>query len=96
MAISRELTDMFKRLIEQKWTIVQTKNGHFKCYPPDGGRFIVTGGTLSDHRASKNIRAAFRRAGALLGLPKARCAKPILRNGRMVCPVPKKRWRSSR
>jgi hypothetical protein len=96
MAVSRELNDLFKKLIRQNWRIVQTPNGHFKCYPPDGGPFVVTGGTLSDHRAVKNIRARFRKAGALLGMPKAGCAKPILRGGKKVCPVPKKSWRRGR
>lgn len=87
MAIPRELNDMFKKLLDQGWRVVQTPNNHFKCYPPGGGPFVTTAGTPSDYRAIKNIRARLRRAGALLGLPKPTCAKPILRNGRRVCSV---------
>jgi len=96
MAISRDLTGIFKVILGQGWRIEQTAKNHFRCYSPDGKHIVTTGGTLSDHRAIANIKANLRRYGALLGMPKLDCAKPILRNGRRVCPVPKKRWHKGR
>jgi uncharacterized protein YijF (DUF1287 family) len=96
VAISRDLNAIFKVIIRQGWRVEQTGKNHFKCYSPDRKTIITTGGTLSDHRAIANIKSYLRRAGALLGMPKLDCAKPILRNGRRVCPVPKKRWHKGR
>lgn len=45
------------------WRIEQRGSGHLAWFPPDGGRFVITSSTPSDHRAVLNALADLRRAG---------------------------------
>jgi len=43
-----------------QWTATPTRHGHWKLTSPTGG-FIFTGGSPSDRRALRNMRALMRR-----------------------------------
>lgn len=56
--------EQLKKLAErQGWQVERTKRGHYKWFAPDNHTIIVSGSTISDHRAIKNQKARMRRAG---------------------------------
>jgi transcriptional/translational regulatory protein YebC/TACO1 len=65
--MDKETQQLLRNLRLQGWRVEkQRRAGHYRLYPPNGGPFIVTGGTPSDSRGTKNLRAQLRRAGAQL------------------------------
>ncbi len=46
----------------RKWKITLAGSGHLRWHAPDG-TVVVTASTPSDHRSTRNSRAALRRAG---------------------------------
>lgn len=58
---------MIADLSAQGWKFSYTKSGHYRARPPEGmGGLIHISGTPSDRRALLNMKAMFRRAGAVL------------------------------
>lgn len=62
MTIPRLWRDLARHATAAGWTIRRTRRGHLVWIGPDGLR-LVTGSTPGDRRATRNHRAALRRAG---------------------------------
>lgn len=60
--IPKELRTLAKLAEQQGWEITKTSGGHFRWRGPDGA-LVISGSTLSDHRAVKNMQARLRRGG---------------------------------
>lgn len=60
------VSDIMAEVQRQGWRVVRDGGGHYKFYSPCGKHIVVVAVSPSDHRAVKNIRARFRRAGAKL------------------------------
>lgn len=53
-----------RRLAEDcGWTVEHTRGNHLRWLPPDGGSFVISSATPSDHRALLNLRAHLRQRG---------------------------------
>lgn len=60
--MDKELRELIGLLIEQGFDVHRTKGGHYTVRK--AGQYVVTlAGTPSEHRGSKNARAALRRHG---------------------------------
>lgn len=57
-----ELRKYTKAARKAGWRVEQ-RNGHIKCYSPDGKTLIVMPTTSKSLRGYMNTRASFRRAG---------------------------------
>ena len=45
------------------WEVTMTKKNHYKLTSPEGGAPVYSGGTPSDWRSNRNLRAHLRRRG---------------------------------
>ena len=57
----RDVTRYLARLRKQGYRTEWTGRSHLKVYAPDGHLVTVTGGTPSDRRAVRNLRARVNR-----------------------------------
>lgn len=64
LARTPELYELLAKAETDGWSIEETKRSHIQLKGPNGA-LIHTGGTPSDHRAVRNLRAQIRRAEAL-------------------------------
>lgn len=65
MRPAKEMRKLADALEAQGWKVTKTTKGHYRFVPPDPEKRIVhTGGSPSDHRAFKNLKADLRRQGA--------------------------------
>jgi hypothetical protein len=63
---NNRINEMIAKVVEQGWEVRPGK-GHVKVCPPDKAFSCVTiASTPGDHRAEKNVRAEFRRRGAVI------------------------------
>jgi hypothetical protein len=60
--MSKELDVLVKKAREQGWTVVLTKNNHYKWMSPLGGLFY-SASTPSDYRAVYNLRQNMKNNG---------------------------------
>lgn len=60
--MNRDLRRLLHAAEAQGWTI-RKGSKHFQLFSPDGETIITVGGTPSDPRTKKNLRAMLKRAG---------------------------------
>ncbi len=64
MTINKNLRDLLNAAMEQGWAVSRTRNGHWRCVPPEPNNpIVVTGSTASDRRSLSNFRSQLRRGG---------------------------------
>jgi hypothetical protein len=62
---SKEIKQLVRKLEQQGWRVELGGGGHYKAFPPDVTKPMVTfASTPSDHRALRNIISMLRRSGA--------------------------------
>jgi len=62
--MKKELKELVKKAGEQGWRVEMRSSGHLMFFPPDKSLSPITsGGTPSDHRALKNLKAMLKRSG---------------------------------
>ena len=61
---SKEIKVLIKALEDQGWRVEQTRGGHYKAWPPEKSRKMVTmPATPSDHRSMKNTIRDLKHSG---------------------------------
>lgn len=62
--MSKDWKSIAKELRRQGWELTPTRNGHWRCVPPDRGKPIVhVSGTPSDRRAIDKVLGDLKRSG---------------------------------
>lgn len=65
--MSKELRQLARKATKQNWTLVKTRNNHYKWVPPQkDGTPIFSSCSNSDVRALKNLQAHLRKEGLVL------------------------------
>jgi len=67
MRRTKEIKKLVACLEAQRWKVTTTTRGHYRFIPPDPDKKIIhTGGSPSDCRSLKNLKADLKRQGAEL------------------------------
>ena len=62
---SKDIAQLVRALQAQGWRVERSGGGHYKAFPPDTSKPMVTiASTPSDRRAFRNTIALLRRSGA--------------------------------
>jgi hypothetical protein len=63
MSVQKDLKKIRKAAEEQGWTVEATRNGHWRCYAPDGIHIVHVSGTPEGSKAIDYIVSDLRRYG---------------------------------